>query len=73
MTPLQVQLSVQVMFRANWLPILTVGEPGDQGAEVTGTQGTGVSVPPAAAVAAATWGLLGVLHMPNGNIFVMGM
>jgi hypothetical protein len=57
---------------AGILPISTVGDPGTQGAAVTGTQGMGVSTPRAAAVAAATVGFEGELHMPNGGIFTMG-
>jgi hypothetical protein len=36
-------------------------------------QGIGVSTPSAAAVAAATSGLAGDMHMPNGMIFIIGM
>jgi hypothetical protein len=36
-------------------------------------QGIGVSTPNAAAVAAATAGLAGDIHIPNGMMFVMGM
>jgi hypothetical protein len=36
-------------------------------------QGIGVSTPIAAAVAAATIGLAGDMHMPNGMIFTSGM
>jgi hypothetical protein len=50
---------------------MTVDEPGVHGATVTGTQGTGVKTPCAAAVAAATWGLLGVVHIPKGITFVI--
>ena len=49
------------------LPIRTVDEPGAQGAAVAGIQGIGVSTPRAAAVAAATIGLAGDLHMPKGR------
>ena len=55
------------------LPIMTVGDPGAHGAAVTGTQGMGVSTPSAAAVAAATVGFEGELHIPNGGIFAIGM
>ena len=54
------------------LPIKTVGEPGAHGAGVTGTHGMGVRTPRAAAVAAATVGFDGELHMPNGGMFTMG-
>jgi hypothetical protein len=46
-----------VLFKAGMLATSTVGEPGAQGAAVTGTQGIGVKAPKAAAVAAATVGL----------------
>ena len=51
----------------------TVGAPGTQGAGSTGTQGMGVKTPIAAAVAAATVGLEGVLHMPKGGTFSIGV
>jgi len=35
--------------------------------------GIGVSTPIAAAVAAATEGFVGDMHMPNGIMFVMGI
>ena len=53
-------------------PIGTVGAPGTQGAGVAGMQGIGVSTPRAAAVAAATAGLAGLVHMPNGVTFTNG-
>ena len=52
--------------------IMVIGAPGTQGADVTGIQGMGVSTPSAAAVAEATIGLVGVMHMPKGGIFTMG-
>ncbi len=52
--PAQRQLRVQVLLRAGEPPIITVGEPGVQGATVLGMQGWGVSTPDAADVAAAT-------------------
>jgi len=55
------------------LAIKTVGEPGTQGAGVTGTHGIGVNTPSAAAVAAATVGLDGDEHMPKGRIFNIGL
>ncbi len=48
-----------------------VGMPGLQGM-VTGTHGMGVSVPIAAAVAAATVGFVWDLHIPNGRMLVIG-
>lgn len=50
----------------------TVGTPGTQGAGNTGTQGIGVRTPSAAAVAAATVGFDGVVHMPKGSTFIIG-
>jgi hypothetical protein len=70
--PPQAQFNWQVLLSAGWLPILTVGEPGTHGAGTAGIHGTGVSTPPAADVAAATCGLLGVVHIPNGITFVIG-
>jgi hypothetical protein len=52
---------------------MTVGDPGAHGATVTGMHGCGVSTPMAADVAAATWGLLGDMHMPNGAMFTFGL
>lgn len=48
--------------------MVTVGEPGIQGAVVTGMQGIGVKTPNAAAVAEATVGFAGDEHMPKGRI-----
>ena len=42
-------------------------------ATVAGMQGAGVSTPIAAAVAAATMGLLGVVHMANVGILAIGL
>ena len=48
---------------------MTVGQPGTHGAGMLGTQGIGVNTPPAAAVADATCGLAGLLHIPKvGNL-----
>jgi hypothetical protein len=58
--------------KAGLLPIITVDEPGVQGALVTGIQGCGVSTPIAADVAAATCGFEGVVHMPKGGMFTIG-
>jgi len=52
--------------------MLTEVQPGFQGEEGLGTQGIGVSTPRAAAVAAATAGLAGDVHMPKGDTFVIG-
>jgi hypothetical protein len=71
-TPPQAQLSLQLLSSAGKFVISTVGAPGTHGAGKTGTQGIGVSTPSAAAVAAATVGLLGELHTPKGGTFSMG-
>ena len=52
--------------------ISTVGEPGVQGAGITGIQGIGVITPIAAAVAEATVGFASEEHMPKGGILAMG-
>jgi len=70
-TPPQEHMHVEVLFKAGMPPIITVAEPGTQGA-VTGMQGIGVSTPRAAAVAAATVGLAMDMHMPNGGMLTMG-
>ena len=70
-TPPQAHWQVQVLSSAGMKPSNTVGAPGFQGV-VTGMQGIGVNTPEAAAVADATVGLLGVVHMPNGMMFFMG-
>jgi hypothetical protein len=72
-TPAHMQFSVQALSTAGWLPIKTLGTPGTQGEAVAGTQGIGVNTPKAAAVAAATVGLEGLVHMPKGMMFSMGM
>ncbi len=71
--PPQLHMSLQESERAGFPPIRTVGEPGIQGAEVTGIHGIGVSTPRAAAVAEATCGLDKVVHIPNGMIFTIGL
>lgn len=62
---------MQVLSMAGIFPYMTVGTPGVHGV-VTGTHGIGVRTPRAAAVAAATVGLDGVVHIPNGAIFTIG-
>jgi hypothetical protein len=53
-------------------PIMTLGAPGTHGVEVAGRQGAGVGTPIAAAVAAATTGLAGQVHIPKGMMFIKG-
>lgn len=55
-TPPQLQLHWQVLLSAGISPTMTVCDPGAHGA----------------AVAAATVGFDGDMHMPNGAIFTMG-
>lgn len=66
-------ISLEVWVKAGFPAMSTVGEPGAQGAVRTGIQGIGVRTPKAAAVAAATIGFAGQLHMPNGIIFTIGL
>ena len=54
MTPAQLHIHVEVEFNAGQLPMVTVGDPGVQGEDVTGIQGWGVNTPIAADVADAT-------------------
>jgi hypothetical protein len=63
---------VEESFSAASPAIVTEVDPGVHGAVVIGTQGWGVSTPSAAAVAAATCGLLGDMHIPNGITFTLG-
>ena len=53
--------------------VLTLGEPGVQGAGVLGTHGIGVRVPMAAAVAAAVAGKAGERQTPKGGMFAIGL
>src|SRR5215472_17502116 len=72
-TPPHRHISRHVLSSAGMPPISTVGAPGSQGAGVAGTQGIGVSTPIAAAVAAATVGLAGLMHSPKGGMLASGM
>ena len=72
-TPAQLHIHFEVLVSAGWPWIITVSDPGAQGAAVTGTHGIGVSTPSAAAVADATSGLARLWHIPNGMMFVIGM
>ena len=71
--PVHMHISVHVLSSVGLLANSTVGAPGTQGAVVTGIHGIGVSTPKAAAVAAATDGFAGDMHMPNGMMFTMGL
>src|ERR1044072_4328999 len=72
MTPPQAHISLESLVRAGRPPMRTLGLPGVRVPAGTGTQGIGVRTPRAAAVAAATAGLDGMLHMPNGGTFTIG-
>lgn len=72
MIPPHIQVQVEVLFKAGKLLIKNVGEPGAQGATVTGIQGIGTNTPSAAAVAVATTGFVGVAQSPKGKMFTMG-
>ena len=65
-------MHLHVLFTAGFPPTSTVGEPGAQGAAITGMHGIGVNTPRAAAVAAATCGFAREVHIPNGMMFTMG-
>jgi hypothetical protein len=71
-TPPQLQTHTELLFKAGLFFIMTVGDPGVQGADVTGMQGAGVGTPIAAEVAVATAGLDSVVHMVKGIMFFMG-
>src|SRR5579883_3668910 len=73
MTPPHMHMHWQVLVSAGAPSIITVGDPGAQGAVVAGMQGCGVSTPSAAAVAAATCGFDGLMHMPKPEILAIGM
>lgn len=72
MTPPQLHTHFDDCDSAGLFAINTVGEPGAQGAEITGMHGIGVNTPMAAAVAAETCGFAMELHIPNGIIFFIG-
>lgn len=65
-TPPQAHISCDLESKAGTWPKVAVGQPGAHGARVIGMQGMGVKTPIAAAVAAATVGLAGEVHIPNG-------
>ena len=73
MTPPKLHMHLEELFKAGMLDTSTVGDPGAQGAAVTGVQGMGVRAPSAAAVAEATAGLAMELHIPNGAMFTNGL
>ena len=71
--PPHVHNSFELLLRAGMPAIKTFGEPGIQGAVVTGMQGMGVSTPIAAAVAAATVGFEGEMHIEKGRMLTRGL
>jgi hypothetical protein len=72
-TPAHMHIHLLVLFKVGMLASSTVGAPGTHGAGVLGMHGMGVNTPKAAAVAAATVGFAGELHIPNGKIFTIGL
>jgi hypothetical protein len=72
MTPVQVHMQVETFVNAGTPLITDVAEPGVHGEAVAGRQGWGVRTPSAAAVAAATCGLAGLIHIPKVGMFVPG-
>lgn len=66
-------MQVQVLLRVGMLSSITVGLPGIQGAAVKGMQGCGVNTPRWDAVAAATFGLARLKHIPKGLMFSIGI
>ena len=71
MTPPQAHMHFALLMSAGIFITFTC-PGGAQGAVITGTQGIGVSVPQAAAVAAATVGFASDWHMPKGMMFDIG-
>ncbi len=69
-TPPQTHMSLELLFRAGKFPASTVGEPGAQGAGITGTQGAGANITGGGLIVA---GLAGQLHIPKGGIFPIGL
>ena len=69
--PAHRQVQVSLFSSAGRRPIVTMSEPGIQGAWMLGTHGIGVSTPLAADVADATVGLLSDWHVPNVGMFVI--
>src|SRR5687767_14526533 len=59
--------------RAERLATLTVGDPGVQGAGITGVHAPGVLTPEAAAVAAMTVGFSSAVHIPNEGTLAIGL
>ena len=64
---------VEVFVSTGSPPTSTVGFPGAQGEVVAGIHGCGVNTPKAAAVAAITCGLAGLMHAPKPGMFANGL
>jgi len=73
MLPPHVHMSLWLISTAGMAPLIVVVAPGSQGEAVTGTQGIGVRMPLAAAVAAATVGLASDEQAPKGGMLATGM
>src|SRR3954469_4577449 len=73
MTPPHIQVQVETLSSAGMPPSMTVEAPGAQGATVFGMHGIGVNTPRAAAVAEATVGFDGDMHMPKVGMFIIGL
>lgn len=73
MTPAHMHISVDVLSSVGMFPSRTVGAPGTQGLTVAGMHGMGVNTPMAAAVAEATIGFAGDMHIPKGMMLVIGI
>ena len=71
--PPHMHVQVHVLFSAGMFLIFTMVAPGVHGAAVLGMHGIGVSTPSAAAVADATVGLEGDMHIPNVPMFIIGL
>ena len=71
-TPPHVHSSLLLLSSALISAMNTVGAPATQGSVVAGMHAIGVNTPSAAAVAAATIGLEGLVHIPKGVIFAIG-
>jgi hypothetical protein len=72
-TPPYIHIHFEILSSAGMLAISTVAAPATHGALVAGIHGIGTSTPRAAAVAAATVGFDGELHIPKGMIFTIGI
>ena len=71
--PPHMHMHFESLVRMGRNPPITFDDPGIQGAGTLGMHGMGVSTPAAAAVADATVGFAGDLHIPNGLMFTMGL